>query len=276
MQVILQILCGAAALYAVVVGYLYFGQRSLMYHPEGPAGPPAAADLPQAEEIQVKTRDGLSLLSWYVAPQQGQPVILYFHGNAGTIADRAYKARIFAAQGFGVLLAEYRAYGGNAGTPSERGLYEDARANLSWLAGKGVQAKDVVIYGESLGTGVGVQLAYEAAREGAPVRAVVLEAPFTSMPDAAGYHYPWAPVGLLTKDRFETKQKIAEIGAPLLVIHGERDATVPQDHGRRLFDLAKDPKQAAWLPSAGHADLFDHGAGEAAISFISSIPAKDG
>tara|TARA_R110000772_G_scaffold231592_4_gene342673 strand:- start:37940 stop:38791 length:852 start_codon:yes stop_codon:yes gene_type:complete len=266
----LQILILAVGAYVLVVGLVFLGQRRLMYHPGGMAGAPADAGLPDAGEVRVSTADGVELRSWYLAPPPGRPVILYFHGNAGTIADRAFKARLFARRGFGVMLAEYRGYGGNPGDPTEAGLYADARANLAWLADQGHGSGDIVIYGESLGTGVAVQAALELAEAGTPVRALVLEAPFTAMADAAGVHYPWLPTGLLTRDRYDSSAKIGAVRCPVLILHGSADRVVPQDQGMRLFALAAEPKTAAWLPGAGHGDVYDFGAGEAVLDFLAA------
>tara|TARA_R110001592_G_scaffold237476_1_gene496702 strand:+ start:1927 stop:2775 length:849 start_codon:yes stop_codon:yes gene_type:complete len=268
----LQILLLAVGVYALVVGLVFLGQRRLMYHPGGVAGAPADAGLPDAGEVRVSTADGVELQSWYLAPRPGRPVVLYLHGNAGTIADRAFKARLFARQGIGVMLAEYRGYGGNPGAPSEAGLYADARANLAWLADQGHGPASIVVYGESLGTGVAVQAALELALAGTPVRALVLEAPFTAMTDAAGVHYPWLPTGLLTRDRYDSSAKIGAVQCPVLIIHGSADRVVPQDQGMRLFALAVEPKTAAWLPGAGHGDVYDFGAGEAILTFLAGPP----
>ncbi|MEQ9558038.1 MAG: alpha/beta hydrolase [Rhodospirillales bacterium] len=276
MQVALQLLLLAAGIYALVVGLVFLGQRRLMYHPGGVAGAPADAGLPTARALRVATADGLVLLSWYLAPTPGRPVVLYLHGNAGTIADRAHKARLLADQGIGVMLAEYRGYGGNPGHPTEAGLYADARANLAWLADQGHGAGDTVVYGESLGTGVAVQMVLELAEAGTPARALVLEAPFTAMADAAGVHYPWLPTGLLTRDRYDSSAKIGAVRCPVLVIHGDRDRVVPQDQGKRLFALAAAPKTAAWLPGAGHGDVYDFGAGEAVLDFLVTPPGESG
>ncbi len=270
MLVALQVLILAVGTYVLVVGLVYLGQRRLMYHPGGVAGAPADAGLPDAGEVRVSTADGVELRSWYMAPQPGRPVILYLHGNAGTIADRAFKARLFARQGIGVMLAEYRGYGGNPGSPTEAGLYADARANLAWLADKGHDPASIVVYGESLGTGVAVQAALELALAGTPVRALVLEAPFTAMTDAAGVHYPWLPTGLLTRDRYDSSAKIGAVRCPVLILHGSADRVVPQDQGMRLFALAAEPKTAAWLPGAGHGDVYDFGAGEAVLNFLAA------
>lgn len=274
MHTLINLLGGLIGAYALLVGLIFFAQRSLMYHPGDDTGTPEAAGLPLARDIRVKTEDGLALVSWYLAPAAGQPVVLYLHGNAGTITDRAYKARILADHGIGVVLAEYRGYGGNPGRPSEAGLYADARANLAWLSEAGHRPEDVVIYGESLGTGVAVQAARELADAGTPLRGLVLEAPFTAMADAARFHYPWAPTGLLTRDRYASKEKIAGVGTPVLILHGTRDRTVPLDQGQRLFSLAVEPKSSAWLNGAGHADLYDFGAAEIVLSFVSGLSGR--
>lgn len=276
MQTAFQFLIVAVGAYVLVVGLVFLGQRHLMYHPGGVAGLPADAGLEAAREVRVSTADRLVLLSWFLAPAPDRPVVLYFHGNAGTIADRAYKARLLAAGGYGVMLAEYRGYGGNSGRPTEAGLYADARANLSWLADQGYGPENIVIYGESLGTGVAVQAAHLLAQAGTPVQGLVLEAPFTTMADAAGVHYPWLPTGLLTRDRYDSGAKIAAVKCPVLIIHGSADRVVPQDQGRRLFDLAAAPKTAAWLPGAGHGDVYDFGAGEAVLGFLAKVPGPNG
>ena len=275
MQTVIQVLTTVVGFYALIVGLVFLGQRSLMYHPGGVPGAPADAGLPNAREARVPTADGLTLLSWYLAPAPGRPVVLYLHGNAGTIADRAFKARLFARQGLGVMLAEYRGYGGNPGRPTEAGLYADARANLAWLADQGHGPGDIVVYGESLGTGVAVQAALELAQAGTPVRALVLEAPFTAMADAAGVHYPWLPTGLLTRDRYDSSAKIGAVRCPVLVIHGSADRVVPQDQGMRLFALAAEPKTAAWLPGAKHGDVYDFGAGEIVLDFLAAPPGRE-
>ena len=270
-QVLIYSVLIAIAVYALIVVVMYVGQRGLMYPARGTAGPPAAAGLSDAREIRIETADGLRLLSWYQAPQPGRPVVIYFHGNAGTVAERAYKAAIFGAQGTGFLLAEYRGYGGNPGKPTEAGLYEDARANLAWLKAQGIEPESTIIYGESLGTGVATQAAWELALAGTPARGLILEAPFTSMVDVAAVLYSWLPVRRLIHDTYDSLAKIAKIDAPLLVIHGTADRTVPFDQGQRLFAAATEPKDGAWLTGAGHANVYDFGAAQAMMTFISSL-----
>jgi fermentation-respiration switch protein FrsA (DUF1100 family) len=255
----------AVAAYALVIGLLYVGQRRMMYLPDGVRPDAAAAGVPELAAVTLTTADGLALLAWYRPPASDGPTLVYFHGNAGNLGDRAVKLRPYLDAGLGILLPAYRGYSGNAGSPSEAGLYADGRAALDFLAARGVAAASVVLYGESLGGGVAVQLATERA-----VGGVVLEAPFTSMAAAAQYHYPWTPARWLVRDRFDNLAKIARIHAPVLILHGEADGVVPVAMSRRLLAAANEPKAATFLPAAGHNDAHLHGLAAAVLSFIST------
>jgi len=261
----------ALALYTGLIGLLYVGQRSLMYQPGSHVATPAASGVDEMRPIQLQTPDGLTLTSWHAIPKDGKPTIVYAHGNAGTISDRGFKVRSYLDQGFGVLLVGYRGYGGNSGAPSEHGLYTDASTAVEHLRKEGISESDIVFYGESLGTGVAVELAHRAAVKGMPFKAVILEAPFTSMGDAAQGHYPFVPAKLLVKDKFNSISKIAAIRTPLYVFHGERDRVVPQTLGRRLFAAAKEPKIGAWIEGAHHNDLYDFGVAPGIIEFLDGL-----
>jgi fermentation-respiration switch protein FrsA (DUF1100 family) len=244
-------------------------QRSLLFRPFFATDDPAQAGLPQAVRVATQTADGLRLTHWYAPPRDpGAPILVFFHGNAGHVAWMADKARPFLQAGMGVFLTGYRGYSGNPGSPSEAGLYADARSAIDWLAAHAA-GHPLALYGESLGSGVAVQMATERA-----VGAVVLEAPYTSIPDVAERRYPLVPVQLLARDRFDSKSKIAAIGAPLLVIHGELDTLVPPAQGRALFEAAKEPKAAAFIPEAGHNDLYAWGAGAKAVAFVAAYLTK--
>ena len=251
------------AVYGSVVGGLYFFQRRLLYRPR-PARP-VLNDLALlgVREIELTTKDGLTLFSWYLPPPAGRPVIAYFHGNGGNIGYRAERLRRFAAAGYGVLLVEYRGYGGNPGEPCERGLFADAEAALDFLAASDISSEHVVLWGESLGSGVAVHLAANRAIGG-----VVLEAPFTSIAACAQRRYPFVPAAWLVHDRFDSLSRIAQVTAPLLILHGERDMVVPVHHGRALLKAATAPSEGWFSPSASHENLADHGALDVAMSFI--------
>jgi len=254
----------ALAAYLGIGALMFTFQRRLLYFPDRSRPEPALYDAPDMAAVVYPTQDGLALAAWYLPPADARaPVIVHFHGNAGHIGDRAPLLRPYLDAGFGVLLAEYRGYGGNPGRPTEAGLYADARAALDFVTGEGIGAERIVLYGESLGTGVAVWLASET-----PVAALVLEAPFTSAVDVGASAYPFVPVRLLMLDRFQSLRHIGGIAAPVLVLHGELDATVPIAHGRRLLAAASEPKEGRFYAGAGHSDLHDFSIAEEVIAFL--------
>lgn len=256
--------------YLVLVGALFLFQRSLLYHPGGPPPSPAASGVGEMRVVSLETEDGLQLAAWYASAPEGAPLVIYFCGNAGNIGGRAFKARRLLDSGFGVLLVSYRGYGGNPGQPTQDGLYADARAALRFAAGQGVTSRRIVLYGESLGTGVAVHAAAEQATT-APVAAVVLETPYTSIAEVATHHYPYLLAHWLVRDRFDAVSEIASIRAPLLVFHAENDRVIPIAISRRLFAAATAPKEARWFAAGGHGGLFDAGAGDTIVAFIRRI-----
>ena len=257
-----------AAAYLVLVAAMYIFQRNLLYLPDNRLPDPAASGVPQMREVRLKTADGLELISWYRAAASGRPTLVYFHGNGGNISYRTFRIHPYVDRGYGLLLVEYRGYGGNPGTPTEGGLYEDARAAMRFIADEGVPADDAVLYGESLGGGVAVQIAAEQARASKAVGALVLEAPLSSVTDVAAYHYPFIPIRWLLKDRFESAGKIGDVAAPVFIIHGENDKVVPIRFGRSLFNAAKEPKERWWIPGGGHENLHYFGLQPAVIDFL--------
>lgn len=243
----------ALCLYAAVCAGLFVFQRALIYLPMDMPGTPSRHGVPEMRAVAARSADGLALAGWFAPPRApGTPVVVLFHGNAGNLASRSFKARAFLDAGLGVMLAGYRGYGGNPGAPSEEGLFADGRAALDFLAAQGIEAGDVVLYGESLGSGVAVRMASERR-----VAAVILEAPYTSLPDVASFHYPFVPVGWLARDRFDSVSRIAAIAAPLLVVHGDRDEVIPIALGQRLFAAAAEPKRAQWIAGGSHNDLWE-------------------
>ena len=254
--------------YGLLLGALFLWQRQLLYLPSRETPSPAAAGVPEMQPVTLRTQDGLTLGAWFRPPAVGMPTLVYLHGNGGHIGHRGGRVRPYLDAGFGVLLVEYRGYGGNPGTPDEAGLYEDGRAALAFLRQKRVPPRDTVLFGESLGTVVATQLAVDLAEAGTPARALVLEAPPSSILDAAAYHYPYVPVRWLMKDCFETIERIGQVKTPLLIVHGERDTVVPVEQGRALFAAAAEPKRATWLADAGHEDLVEHGLPDLVIAFL--------
>jgi len=249
--------------YAALLGGLFFFQRQLLYFPDKTR--PGLAGLEQlgVREAVLSTEDGLSLLSWYLPPHPGRPVIAYFHGNGGHIGYRIERLLRFAREGYGVLMPEYRGYGGNPGTPTETGFYADARAALDFLEREGVAPNRLVVYGESLGSAVAVELATQ--RE---VAGLILEAPPTSVAEVAQCHFPYVPAARMVIDRFDSRLRIGRVTAAILVLHGERDRVVPIRFGRALFEAAPEPKEGWFVPEAGHEDLARYGGLDAAVAFI--------
>jgi len=261
----------AVAAYSLVVLSLFVFQRNLMYHTDATLLPVSETLIADAEVQHLQSTPGIEVQSWYLPPRDGKPVVVFFHGNAGTISDRDFKVAPWHDAGYGIWLAGYRGFGGSAGKPTEQGLYADARSALTGLAAKGIGPADVVLYGESLGSGIATQMAYELAEAGTPARALILEAPFTSMGDAAQFRHPYVPARWLVRDRYDSLSKIDSIATPLFVIHGDQDRVLPQAHGRLIFDAANEPKQALWIDGGGHTDLFDHGAGQAVLEFLHEL-----
>ena len=249
----MEIFATAVGAYAVLTGGVFLFQRALLY-PGGREKPDFAnAGVPDLREVVTETADGLHLTHWYRPPTDGDaPVLVVFHGNAGHLGDRVPKLAELLRAGYGMLLAGYRGYGANPGSPTEDDLTADARILLDWLADEGVPAERTVVYGESLGTGIAVKMAAER-----PAAAVILEAPYTSIADLAQMHYWYLPARWLLLDRWESIARVGRVGAPLLILHGKRDRTVPLRYGQRLFDAAADPKEILILDDAGHADLYD-------------------
>jgi uncharacterized protein len=264
------ILTAVVVAYSALIGVLFLAQRSLMYQPSQDLGLPLSAGLPEMMPLAIKTSDGLELSSWYAPPKNNNQVIIYFQGNAGHIGDRGFKVRSYIDAGYGVLLVGYRGYGGNPGAPSEDGLYFDALANLQHLFAQEIPPARWVLYGESLGTGVAVEMAHRFAKDGTPVNAVILEAPFTSMADAAADHYPYVPARALVRDKFDSLSKIDAINTALLVFHGDRDRVVAFTQGKTLFEAARAPKTFHHFDGAHHNDLYDFGAAEVVLGFLRS------
>ena len=248
--------------YGALVVLVYVGQRSLQYFPERARTPPAAAGLPQAEEVFLDTADGERVIVWHIPPRAEKPVILYFHGNGGALAWRGERLHSLTADRAGLVALSYRGYGGSSGRPTESGLMEDARTAYAFATTR-YPADRIVLWGESLGGGVAVALAAEK-----PVARMVLESPFTSITDVASGVYWFLPVRWLIKDPFRSDLRIGKVTAPVLVLHGERDNVVPIALGERLYGLINAPKRFVRFPSAGHNDLGVRGALDIARPFV--------
>jgi len=263
-------------LFVVVLFYIsgllafYFIQRNFVYFPNPQRQDMAAYNATDMQVVKTRTEDGLELEGWYKPAKGDKPVIVLFHGNASHPGMSAWKVRPFVEEGYGALLPAYRGYAGNPGKPTEQGLYKDAKAFLSWLSDSQKVPQDkIILYGESLGTGVAVEM---AASEFSGVKGVVLESPYTSFVDLAKKHYPLIPLHrLLVKDKYKSIEKIGRVKAPLYIISGRMDFVVPVTQGERLFAAAAEPKKMDVLPMAGHNDLYNYGAGQRVLHFLSGL-----
>jgi uncharacterized protein len=251
----------ALTFYVGLVALLYFAQRTIQYFPERFRTAPAAAGLPQAEEVTLDTADGERVIAWHVAPRGDKPVFLYLHGNGASLRWRADRYRDLIADGSGLVALSYRGYGGSSGSPTEPGLIEDALAAYAFAAAR-YPAERIVLWGESLGSGMAVALAAEK-----PVARVVLQSPFTSAADIGASRYWFVPVRLLMKDQYRSDLRIGKVTAPVLVLHGDRDDIVPIAQGERLYELITAPKRFVRIPGGGHNDLGTR-AVEAAKQFL--------
>lgn len=243
-------------------------ERALMYHPSTARIDPVSMGLAGVEEVEITTGDGHRVLAWWSPPGPGQPTLIYFHGNGGSLANRSERIRKYRERGRGVFMVTYRGYGGSTGTPSEKANVADALSAYDLLRKRGIAAEDIIVYGESIGTGVAVQLA--AAR---PVAGLVLDAPYTSMPDIASMHYPYLPARTLLSDRYETVRHLKNVHVPLLVVHGEADAVIPVEMGRAVHAAANEPKEIATFPGAGHSDHGLYGSFDAIQAWIERLRA---
>jgi fermentation-respiration switch protein FrsA (DUF1100 family) len=254
------ILLGAG--YLGLAALMYLAQRALMYFPETARTAPAAAGFPQAEEVVLDTADGEKVIVWHVPPRGGEPVVLYLHGNGGALQHRVPRFRKLVADGVGLVALSYRGYAGSTGKPTEAGFINDGRAAYDFAAAR-YPAASIAVWGESLGTGAAIALATEK-----PVARLLLQAPFTSAVDVASAIYWFLPVRLLMKDQFRSDERIGKVTAPVLILHGERDVTVPIGYGERLHQMIGAPKRFVRFPDGGHNNLDQYGATEAALKFL--------
>ena len=254
----------AVAGYLAVAGLMFFGQRSILYHPNGLVPRPVDFGVPEMTAHRLETADGFRPLAWWIPGRETtSPVIVWFHGNGGHIGQRAGRARFFIDAGYGVLLAGYRYNARAGGDPSEEGLIADGRAAVEFVRSQGVRTDRIVLYGESLGTGVATAMAAEYR-----VAGLVLDMPYSSITDMARKRYWFLPVRLLLLDTFDSVSRMAKVRSPVLVIHGESDSVIPVEFGRKLFAAAPEPKEGHFIAGGTHGNLYRLGAGKLVLDFL--------
>ncbi len=255
-----------SGLYLSMAVALYALQTPMIYLNGAPHRHPDEVGLPQVREETIRTSDGESLVAWWSPPKDRRLVVLDLQGQGGGPSWRADRIRHFIDAGYGILTVAYRGFAGSTGEPSEHGLTTDALAAYRWLLDKGYAGARIVVFGESLGSGVAVQLAarVEAA-------AVVLDSPFTSLVEVAQARFPLFPARWIMRDRFDSLARIGELKAPLLVVHGDRDAAVPYALGKRLYEAAGGNKRMVTLAGGGHTAPFDEGPWAAISAFLDEV-----
>jgi uncharacterized protein len=266
MTVVLRLFVYAAVVYLAIVAVAYFAQRKFTYFPNPARIAPGDAGLVGVQEVELATSDGARLVAWYAPAPPGRPTLLYFHGNGGGLVNRAMRFGRYQHAGLGVFAMSYRGYSGSTGRPTEANIIADARRAYDHLVELGLAPSDIFLYGESLGSGVAVQLATAV-----PVAGVILDAPYTSIVEAGAKSYPFLPLSWLMVDRYESARRIASINAPLLILHGARDPIIPLEMGQRMHALAREPRKIVVFPEGGHVDLDNYGAVDAVRAWIDEI-----
>ncbi|HYG88432.1 MAG TPA: alpha/beta hydrolase [Azospirillum sp.] len=239
-------------LYAVLVSALYAMQRPMIFRADLAPTPPALNSVPGFQEVHVRTEDGLDLRSLYRPAEGDRPTLLFFHGNADGLSGALQATSGLVRHGYGIFLLEYRGYARNPGKPSEDGLYADGRGALRWLDEHGVSSARIVLAGNSLGSGVAVELA--ASHQ---VAGLVLISAYTSLPDVAAAAFPFVPVRLLMRDRFDNIGKLSRVKAPILILHGTNDLTIPHSHAVALAGEAGPRGKLETFPGLGHELVYD-------------------
>ena len=253
-------------IYFFILISTYIFQRNLLYHPteNNYSGDQILVSI---EKVKINTQDSIELMSWYHNKNvNNYKTILFLHGNAGSLENRIHKINHFKDMNINFLLVAWRGFSGNKGTPTEKGLYEDAESAVRWLKSKGVRENNIIVYGESLGTGVATEIAQNKNFAG-----IILESPFTSMIDAGKDKYPYLPVRLLLKDRYESNKKIKNINSPILIMHGKVDNIVPFHMGKKMYELANEPKYSYFSEYDDHMMEYNENLLKALKEFIYSL-----
>ena len=243
-------------IYLLATLAVYLFQRKLLYHPSAPPHfSQNASGLGldhKIEKVNIKVNKDIKLNSWLHLKNGKKKTILFLHGNAGNLDNRIYKLNFLGNLDINFLIISWRGYSLSDGKPTEYGLYEDANAAINYLSSKGILIKDIILYGESLGTAVAVEVGQNKNFAG-----IILEAPFTSMVDLGQKYYPFFPVQFLLKDKYESKNKIKNLKSPVLVLHGKKDKIVPFYMGEKIFEMIDGPKYKYFTDLDDHMMNFD-------------------
>ena len=249
-MLIFNILIGLITIYVIICLVIFLSQRKLLYHPNENNYLDENKLTHKIEKVFVKSDN--RLIGWYHFKDRKYKTLLFFHGNAGNLQNRIYKLNEIAELELNYLIIAYRGFSGNEGKPTEEGLYNDSMAAKRWLNSNNIDDSNIILYGESLGTAVAVDLGSKF-----PFAGIILESPFTSMVELSKIYYPYLPVNLLLKDRYDSINKISKITFPKLVMHGDKDNIVPFRMGKRMFESFSEPKFSYFKSGDDHMMDFD-------------------
>ena len=235
------------AVYLLVLIFIYFNQRNLLYHPGENNYLDDKAQF-SYKEFLIEVDQDIKLKSWLIEKDlEKYKTLVFFHGNAGNLFNRVHKLNELNKLDINILIISWRGFSGNSGKPTEKNLYQDAQKSIEWLNNKGIKNEKIILYGESLGTGVAVELGQKNI-----FNSIILESPFTSMAKTAKIYYPYLPVNLLLKDKYDSINKIHKITKPILIMHGVKDDLVPYIMSVELFNKANKPKYSFFPKDDNH------------------------
>lgn len=241
------IIFSLAAAYTLVLLFIYLNQRNLLYHPTENNYLEDKINF-NYEEVWIETEKDIKLKSWLIKKNlEKYKTLIFFHGNAGNLFNRVHKLNELNKLNINILIISWRGFSGNSGKPTEKNLYVDGKMSIKWLNDLGVSNDKIILYGESLGTGVAVELGQSNT-----FNSIILESPFTSIAKAAKIYYPYLPINLLLKDRYDSIDKINKITKPVLIMHGMKDNIVPYEMGVKLFQKANQPKYSYFPKEDDH------------------------
>tara|TARA_B100001248_G_scaffold249357_1_gene222489 strand:- start:222 stop:1022 length:801 start_codon:yes stop_codon:yes gene_type:complete len=247
MKYIYILITSAIIIYLILLTLIYINQRKLLYLPSENNYLDDPINFTY-NEFFIEVDKNIKIKSWLIEKDlKKYKTILFLHGNAGNLFNRSYKLNRLNELNLNVLIISWRSFSGNLGKPNETNLYGDAKKAVRWLNDRGVETENIILYGESLGTGVAVELGQTNK-----FNSIILESPYTSMVKAAKIYYPYLPVKLLLKDKYESVKKIKNIETPILIMHGKKDNIVPFYMGKKLFETANKPKKFLQIEEDDH------------------------
>ncbi|MEM7620258.1 MAG: alpha/beta hydrolase [Pseudomonadota bacterium] len=256
MLIFLEIVAAVGLFYCIIALGIYLFQRHLVYRPKGGYNNPKDIGLAKVEEINLDTVDGERLVAWYAPAEPGFPTLLYCHGAIGSLTTRRDRFHRITKRGYGIFAVSYRGYSGSTGRPSQAWLTLDGLMAYDYLHDKlKVAAEKIVIYGESIGTGIAIPIASQKK-----TAALILEAPYTSLIDIAQHRFKLLPIDYFLHEKYISKKIIGRIKVPTFFMHGRKDKDIPIDFGEALFNAANEPKEMKVFEEAAHTGLFNLGA----------------